>query len=60
MFTPEPRTHPLSKSRALPIVGPAVLNAVIFDDQTTATLIFDSYVASIGPGVSVTENRKNY
>jgi hypothetical protein len=23
------------------------------------TLIFDSYVASLGPGISVTENRKN-
>jgi hypothetical protein len=23
------------------------------------TLIFDSYVASLGPGVAVTENRKN-
>ena len=36
------------------------LSYVIFDDQTTATLIFDSCVASIGPSVSVTENRKNY
>ena len=36
------------------------LSYVILDDQTTATLIFDSYVASIGPGVSVAENRKNY
>ena len=28
MFTPEPRIHPLSKSRALPTVGPAVLKAL--------------------------------
>ncbi|OCK77763.1 hypothetical protein K432DRAFT_395337 [Lepidopterella palustris CBS 459.81] len=31
----------------------------ISDDRTTVTLIFDSYVASIGPGIVVTENRKN-
>lgn len=28
-------------------------------DRTYVTLIFDSYVASIGPGIAVTENRKN-
>jgi hypothetical protein len=28
-------------------------------DKTTMTLIFDSYVASLGPTVAVTENRKN-
>lgn len=31
----------------------------ISDDRQTFTLIFDSYVASIGPGVPATENRKN-
>jgi len=31
----------------------------ISDDRTVFTLIFDSFVASIGPGVPVTENRKN-
>lgn len=29
------------------------------DDRKTFTLIFDSFVASSGPGVPVTENRKN-
>lgn len=33
--------------------------SVISSDRTTMTLIFDSYVASLGPGVAVTENRKN-
>ncbi|KAF2157344.1 hypothetical protein K461DRAFT_219803, partial [Myriangium duriaei CBS 260.36] len=33
--------------------------SVISDDRTTMTLIFDQYVASIGTGVSVVENRKN-
>ncbi|KAI9656740.1 MAG: hypothetical protein M1821_003379 [Bathelium mastoideum] len=33
--------------------------SVISDDRTTMTLIFDSYVASLGPGVAITENRKN-
>ncbi|KAF2662025.1 hypothetical protein K491DRAFT_700703 [Lophiostoma macrostomum CBS 122681] len=28
-------------------------------DRTTVTLIFDSYIASIGPGIAVTEQRKN-
>ncbi|KAF2708035.1 hypothetical protein K504DRAFT_477526 [Pleomassaria siparia CBS 279.74] len=28
-------------------------------DRTTVTLIYDSYIASIGPGISVTEQRKN-
>ncbi|KAF3089138.1 hypothetical protein TWF102_004367 [Orbilia oligospora] len=31
----------------------------ISNDRSTFTLIFDQYVASIGPGVPVTENRKN-
>lgn len=31
----------------------------ISDDRTTFTLIFDNYSASIGEGVSITENRKN-
>ncbi|GAM83323.1 hypothetical protein ANO11243_013100 [Dothideomycetidae sp. 11243] len=33
--------------------------SIISDDRTTMTLIFDSYIASIGPGVAITENRKN-
>ena len=36
------------------------LRYVISNDRTTATLVFNSYVTSIWPGVSVTENRKNY
>lgn len=31
----------------------------ISDDRSTYTLIFDSYIASVGPGVSITEGRKN-
>jgi hypothetical protein len=31
----------------------------ISQDRTTMTLLFDSYVASIGPAVAQTENRKN-
>ncbi|KAL9115906.1 MAG: hypothetical protein Q9227_000274 [Pyrenula ochraceoflavens] len=31
----------------------------ISEDKTTMTLIFDSYVASMGKGVALTENRKN-
>ena len=31
----------------------------ISGDQTTMTMIFDKYVASLGPGIPVTENRKN-
>lgn len=30
----------------------------ISDDRSTVTLIYDSYVASIGPGIAITENRK--
>ncbi|KAL9096063.1 MAG: hypothetical protein Q9165_001585 [Trypethelium subeluteriae] len=33
--------------------------SVISDDRTTMTLIFDSYVASMGSGIAITENRKN-
>jgi hypothetical protein len=29
------------------------------DDRTLLTTIFDSFIASVGPGVAVTENRKN-
>ncbi|KAF8847896.1 hypothetical protein BDZ45DRAFT_778374, partial [Acephala macrosclerotiorum] len=35
------------------------VGSCISDDKQTFTLIFDNYVASIGPGVEVTENRKN-
>jgi hypothetical protein len=33
--------------------------SAISGDKTTMTLIFDEYVASIGPDVAATENRKN-
>jgi hypothetical protein len=35
------------------------LSSQISSDRTIVTLIFDSYIASIGPGISVTEQRKN-
>lgn len=35
------------------------VGVAISEDRSTMTLIFDEYVASIGSGVSVTENRKN-
>lgn len=35
------------------------VGVAIAQDATTMTLIFDSYVASIGSTVAVTENRKN-
>jgi hypothetical protein len=35
------------------------VNTIISDDQTVVTLIYDTYVASIGPGIAVTEQRKN-
>ncbi|PVH91906.1 hypothetical protein DM02DRAFT_576540 [Periconia macrospinosa] len=35
------------------------LSAQLSDDRTLVTLIFDTYIASIGPTVAVTENRKN-
>lgn len=30
-----------------------------YTDVNSFTLIFDSYVASVGPGVGITESRKN-
>jgi len=33
--------------------------AVISGDQTTMTMIFDKYIASIGPGVDLVDSRKN-
>ncbi|KAF2638829.1 hypothetical protein P280DRAFT_63319 [Massarina eburnea CBS 473.64] len=35
------------------------MSSQISADRTTMTLIFDAYIASIGPGVAVTESRKN-
>ncbi|KAJ8113066.1 hypothetical protein OPT61_g4724 [Boeremia exigua] len=35
------------------------VNTIISDDQSVVTLIYDSYVASIGPSVALTEQRKN-
>jgi hypothetical protein len=35
------------------------LGSYISSDRSTFTLIFDDYVASIGPGVAITESRKN-
>ncbi|KAF1978877.1 hypothetical protein BU23DRAFT_524477 [Bimuria novae-zelandiae CBS 107.79] len=35
------------------------LSYQLSSDKTLITLIFDSYIASIGPGISVTEQRKN-
>ena len=35
------------------------MSSQISADRTVVTLIFDSYIASIGPGISVTEQRKN-
>jgi len=35
------------------------LGSFISDDRQTFTLIFDQFVASIGPGVAVAQNRKN-
>lgn len=35
------------------------VSSILSDDRTIMTLIFDQYVAQIGPGVSITENRKN-
>lgn len=32
---------------------------IISEDQSTMTLLYDAYVASIGPNVLVTEQRKN-
>lgn len=35
------------------------MSSQISSDRTTMTLIFDSYISSIGPGIAVTEQRKN-
>jgi hypothetical protein len=35
------------------------MSTQISDDRTIVTLIFDAYVASIGPGIPLTESRKN-
>jgi len=35
------------------------MSAQIASDRTAITLIFDEYIASIGPGIAVTEQRKN-
>jgi len=35
------------------------VGSFISADRTTFTLIFDNFVASIGPGITVTEQRKN-
>jgi hypothetical protein len=35
------------------------MSSQISSDRTIVTLIFDSYVASVGPGVAATESRKN-
>ncbi|RDL34411.1 Uncharacterized protein BP5553_07539 [Venustampulla echinocandica] len=35
------------------------VGSYISGDRQTFTLIFDRYVASLGPGVAITENRKN-
>lgn len=35
------------------------VGTAISADRSTLTLIFDQYVASIGPNVAITENRKN-
>ncbi|KAF2247553.1 hypothetical protein BU26DRAFT_349510 [Trematosphaeria pertusa] len=35
------------------------MSSQVSSDRTTMTLIFDEYIASIGPGIAVTEQRKN-
>ncbi|KAH8716774.1 hypothetical protein GQ44DRAFT_624762 [Phaeosphaeriaceae sp. PMI808] len=35
------------------------MSSQISEDRTTVTLIFDSYIASIGPGIALSEQRKN-
>lgn len=35
------------------------MSSQISNDRSVVTLIFDSYIASIGPGIGVTEQRKN-
>ena len=35
------------------------MSSQISADRTLVTFIFDSYIASIGPGIAITEQRKN-
>lgn len=35
------------------------VSSVLSDDRTIMTLIFDAYVAAIGPGIRITDARKN-
>jgi hypothetical protein len=35
------------------------MSTQISEDRSVVTLIFDAYIASIGPGIAITENRKN-
>jgi len=35
------------------------VSTIFSGDLTTLTMIFDSYIASLGPDIAVTENRKN-
>jgi hypothetical protein len=35
------------------------VSSILSDDRTIMTLIFDEFVASIGPGIRITEARKN-
>jgi len=35
------------------------MSSQISSDRSIVTLIFDSYIASVGPGIAVTEQRKN-
>lgn len=37
----------------------STVSSIISDDRTVMTLIFDEYVASIGPESGITDNRKN-
>jgi len=34
------------------------VSLVFSDDRSTLTLIFDTYIATLGPGVSISESRK--
>lgn len=35
------------------------MSAQLNNDKTLVTIIFDAYIASIGPGIGLTEQRKN-
>ncbi|KAF2748499.1 hypothetical protein M011DRAFT_476503 [Sporormia fimetaria CBS 119925] len=35
------------------------LSSYISNDRTIVTIIYDAYIASIGPGIAITESRKN-